>query len=56
MGHRGSFKGQHDEGQQDSEVLRGKSASERVSERISEREGFRGFQSFSEVLRGFQRF
>ena len=30
------------------EVLRGKSASERVSER----EGFRGFQSFLEVLRG----
>ena len=29
------------------------SASEKVSERISEREGFRGFQRFSEVLRGF---
>ena len=37
------------------EVLRGKSASERVSERISEREGFRGFQRFSEVFRGFER-
>ena len=35
------------------EVLRGKSASERVCER----EGFRGFQRFqiSEVLRGFQK-
>ena len=37
------------------------SASERVSERTSERDGFRAFQSFSEVLgqkvfRGFQRF
>ena len=31
---------------------RGKSASERVSER----EGFRGFQSFSEVFRGQERF
>ena len=51
-----SFKGQHDQGQQDCEVLRGKSASERVSERISEREGFRGFQRFSEVFRGFERF
>ena len=38
------------------ESLRGKSASERVSERISEREGFGGFQRFSEVFRGFQRF
>ena len=36
--------------------MRGKSASERVSERISEREGFRGFQRFLEVLRGFERF
>ena len=36
--------------------MRGKSASERVSERISEREGFRGFQRFSEVFRGFERF
>ena len=33
-----------------------KSASERVSERTSERYGFRAFQSFSEVFRGFQRF
>ena len=33
-----------------------KSASERVSERISEREGFRGFQRFAEVFRGFERF
>ena len=45
------------------EVLRGKSASERVSERTSERDGFRAFQRFSEVFqrfsevfRGFQRF
>ena len=39
--------------------LRGKCASERVSERTSERgvsEVFRGFQRFSEVFRGFQRF
>ena len=36
-------------------ILRGKSASERVSERTSERDGFRGFQRFFEVLRGFQR-
>ena len=43
-------------GQQDWEVLRGKSASERVSERTSEREGFRGFQRFLEVFRGFERF
>ena len=37
---KGSFwrniKGQHDEGQQDQEPLRGKSASERVSEKTSE--------------------
>ena len=50
------LQGQHDQGQQGLEVLRGKSASERVSERISEREGFRGFQRFCKVLRGFQRF
>ena len=31
-----SFKGQHDQGQQDREPLTGKSASERVSERTSE--------------------
>ena len=36
--------------------LRGKSASERVSERASEREVFRGFKRFSEVFRGFQSF
>ena len=53
---RRSFKGQHDWGQQAWEVLRGKSASERVPERTSERDGFRAFQSFSEVFRGFQRF
>ena len=62
---RRKIKGQHDEGQQAWEVLRGKSASERVSERVSEREGFRGlqrfldlevFRGFSEVFRGFQRF
>ena len=50
------IKGQHDQGQQDREPLRGKSASERVSERTSERGVFRGFQSFSEAFRGFQRF
>ena len=32
------------------------SAFERVSERTSEKDGFRAFQSFSEVFRGFQRF
>ena len=32
--------GQHDWGQQDREPLRGKSASERISARVSEREGF----------------
>ena len=46
-------------GQKDREPLRGKSASERVSERVSERKGFqrvcRGFQRYSEVFRGFQR-
>ena len=31
----------------------GRSASERVSERTSERDGFRGFQRFLEVFRGF---
>ena len=36
-------------GQQDREPLRGKSASERVSER-------EGFQRFLEIFRGFQRF
>ena len=45
----------------DREPLRGKSASERVSDRTSEREGFRGFQSFSEfffseIFRDSQRF
>ena len=44
------IKGQHDEGQQDREVLRGKSASKRVSERTSDSEGCRGFQRFSETL------
>ena len=39
---RRKVKGNHDKGQRAWEVLRGKSASERVSER----EGFRGFQSF----------
>ena len=46
--------------QQDREPLRGKFASERVSERVSEREVFRVFsevlRGFSEVLRGFKRF
>ena len=37
-------------GQQDREPLRGKSASQRVSERVSEREGF---QRLSEVFRCF---
>ena len=43
------IKGQQDKGQQAWEVLRGKSASERVSER-------EGFQRFLEVFRGLQRF
>ena len=53
---RRKIKGHHDQGQQAREALRGKSASERFSERVSEREGFRGVQRFLEVLRGFQRF
>ena len=50
-------------GNRTGKVLRGKSASERVSERISEREGFqrfsvvfRGLRGFERLLRGFQRF
>ena len=50
---RRKIKGQHDYGQQAWEILGGKSASERVSERTSEREGFRGFQRFSEIFQGF---
>ena len=46
---RGECKGQMNSGQQDREPLRGKFASERVSER-------EGCQRFSEVFRGFQRF
>ena len=51
-GHWRKIKGQHDYGQQDREPLRGKSASERTSER----EGFGGLQRFLEVFRGLQRF
>ena len=40
------------QGQQERESLRGKSSSERVSERVSER----GFSEVLEVYRGFQRF
>ena len=45
-----TVQGANEEGQQDREPLKGKSASERVSERVSEREGF---QRFSEVLSNF---
>ena len=48
------IKGQRDQGQQDREPLRGKSASERVSEREGFQRVFRGW--FSEVFRDFQRF
>ena len=47
------IKGQHDEGQQDREPRRGKSASERVSEREGIQRfsrGFKRFPRFSEVL------
>ena len=44
------IKGQHDQGQQAWEVLREKSASERVSEREVFRGFLRGFQRFSEVF------
>ena len=48
---RREFKGQHDEGQQDRELLRGKSASERVSVRVSERVFEReGIQRFLKVF------
>ena len=50
------FKGQQNRGQQDREPLRGKSASERVSEREGFQRVFRrfkGFQKFSEVFGRF---
>ena len=56
----GSFKGQHDQGQQDSETLSEGNLPLRGSLRGSLRgrvsEVFRGFQRFLEVFRGFQRF
>ena len=47
------LRGNRNRGQQACEVLRGKPASERVSESVSDRGGF---QRFSEVFRGFERF
>ena len=52
---RREFKGQMNMGQQDREPLKGKSASERVSKKVSEREGFQRFPEVLEFSEVFQK-